>query len=366
MNVLMITRPLGKPWNEGGKNLAYGLANNIKDYKINILTKKNFSDKINSNVTAEKIYSSSNKGKISYVDKIRLFIRLLKKDEAHIYHFIYTPELFTSLFNRFILRLKNKKSVQIIPTPIANKIFINLLIFADKVIVLSESTKSKLINMGFKNIIKINSGIDVNFFKPRDKDVSLLKKLNLEKKFIVLVPIELEPRRGTRVTLKSILELSNLNEFKNLFFIFSYRKKDKNLKERNFITSTLNKKNISNFIFLENFHDIRSLISISDIILYPILNMNEKQEIPMILLESLSMKKPIIITDMPPLNEILKLKCGIKVKKGDFRELSKNLLMIMRNLKLRRIMGKNGRKMVLEYFNIEKLAKEYERLYKNI
>src|SRR3989344_213382 len=333
MNVLMITRPLGKPWNEGGKNLAYGLANNIKDYKINILTKKNFSDKINSNVTAEKIYSSSNKGKISYVDKIRLFIRLLKKDEAHIYHFIYTPELFTSLFNRFILRLKNKKSVQIIPTPIANKIFINLLIFADKVIVLSESTKSKLINMGFKNIIKINSGIDVNFFKPRDKDVSLLKKLNLEKKFIVLVPIELEPRRGTRVTLKSILELSKLNKLNNLFFIFSYRKKDKNLKEKNFIISVLNKENIYKFTFLEDFYDIKKLICISDVILYPTLDMSDKQETPMILLESLSMKKPIIITDISPLNEILKLKGGIKIKKGYFKEISKSILEIKKNSK---------------------------------
>ena len=166
--------------------------------------------------------------------------------------------------------------------------------------------------------------------------------------------------------LKSIIELSSSNEFRDMVFIFSYRKRSSSSREKNLIMSSLRKKNINNFIFLENFYEIRDLINISDVVLYPTLNMDEKQEIPMILLESLSMEKPIIITDMPPLNEILKLKCGIKVKKGDFRELSKNLLMIMRNLKLRRIMGKNGRKMVLEYFNIEKLAKEYERLYKNI
>ena len=364
MNVLMVTRPLGKPWDEGGKNLAYGLARNIKNHKISILTKNNFFEKINKDITIEKIYSSSTGGKIGYLDKVRLFIRLLKKDNSNIYQFMYTPKLITSLFNRFILRLKNKKSIQVIPTSLDNKNFINLLIFGDKIVVLSEHTKKILIKKRFKNVIKINSGIDTNFFKPNNKDIYLLKKFNLKNKFVVLIPSELDPKRGTRIVLKSILNLSNLNEFKKLFFIFSYRKKDKDSMEKKFITSSLNKNNINNFMFLENFYDTKSLISISDIVLYPTLNMNEKQEIPMILLESLSMKKPIIITDISPLNEILKLKCGVKVKKGDFKEISKALLEIMRNKKLKRIMGDHGRKTVLKNFNIVSIAKEYEKLYK--
>jgi len=360
----MITRSLGKPWNEGGKNLAYNLANHISNHRINILTKNNFSDKINKNITVEKIYSSSNKGEINYFDKIRLFIRLLKNDNSNIYHFIYTPELFTSLLNRFILMLKNKKSIQTVPTLIENKRLVNFLIFADKIIVLSDYSKRNFIKMGFNNVIKINSGIDVNFFKPVNKDINLLKKLNLKNKFIVLVPIELEPRRGTRVILKSILELSKLNKLNNLFFIFSYRKKEKNLKEKNFIISVLNKENIYKFTFLEDFYDIKKLICISDVILYPTLDMSDKQETPMILLESLSMKKPIIITDISPLNEILKLKGGIKIKKGDFKEISKSILEIKKNSKLRKLMGENGRKIVLRYFNIVNIAKKYEELYK--
>ena len=37
MRILMITRPIGEPWNEGGKNLAYNIARNIKNHKINLL-----------------------------------------------------------------------------------------------------------------------------------------------------------------------------------------------------------------------------------------------------------------------------------------------------------------------------------------
>ena len=130
-----------------------------------------------------------------------------------------------------------------------------------------------------------------------------------------------------------------------MFFIiiFSYRKDNnkKHLKEKKFIKSALSKHKRNNFIFLEDFHNIKELINISDIIVYPTLDMNEKQEIPMILLESLAMEKPIIITDIPPLNEILKSNCGIKI-------------------------GKNGRKMVVKYFNIIKIAREYEKFYSSI
>jgi len=112
--------------------------------------------------------------------------------------------------------------------------------------------------------------------------------------------------------------------------------------------------------------EVEELINISDIIVYPTLDMNEKQEIPMILLESLAMEKPIIITDIPPLNEILKSNCGIKIGKGDFYKLSQEILNLKNNKKRRLKIGKNGRKMVVKYFNIIKIAREYEKLYSSI
>ena len=364
MKILMVTRPIGEPWNEGGKNLAYNLAKNIKNNKINLLAKNDFNIKLK-NVHLEKTFSSSNKRKISFLDKLRLFIRLISKDDLDCYHFIFTPELYSSLFSRFILTIKNKKSIQTIPTLIRDKKFIKYLIFADKIVVLSDYTKKFLANRGFNNIIKINPGVDTNFFKPGKKDLKLKNKLNLKNKFVVLIPGELEKKRGTRVILKSIINQHNPEE---LFFIFAYRKdnNNKHLKEKKVILSTLNKYKINNFVFLEDFSDIKNLINIADIIAYPVLDMNEKQEIPMILLECLAMKKPIIITDMVPLNEIIKSYCGKKIKKNDSYKLSQEILNLKNNKKLRLKMGENGRKMVIKYFNIIETAKEYEKLYSSI
>ncbi len=362
MKILMVTRPVGEPWNEGGKNLAYNLAKNIKNNKIILLTKYKFNEKLPENIISEKTFSSSNKRKISFFDKLRLFKRILKNDDIDLYHIIFTPELYSSLILKNIL--KNKKSIQTIPTLINHKRFIKKLIFANKVVVLSDYSKNFLSEKGFDNIIKINPGINPDFFKPIKKDKELLSKLNLKDKFVVLNPCELEPKRGTKIFTRSILELSNI---KDIFFIFSYRKDDnkKYLKEKKYIISILNKNNLSNFIFLEDFIDIRKLISISDLVVYPVLNMKEKQEIPMILLESLSMKKPIIITDILPLNEILKSNCGRKIDKYDYKQLSKFILNLKEDSKMIKKMGDNGRNMVLNNFNINKIAREYEKLYKS-
>ena len=121
MKILFVTRPIGEPWNEGGKNLAYELSKNIKNHKIVLLTKSDFSERLNKNILQERIYSSSSKRNVSFLDKIRLFIRLLSRDDVDIYHFIFTPELYSSLLIRFILKIKNKKSIQTIPTPVNNK-----------------------------------------------------------------------------------------------------------------------------------------------------------------------------------------------------------------------------------------------------
>ncbi len=357
----MVTRPIGEPWNEGGKNLAYNLARNIKNNEINLLAKSNFNVKIR-NIHLEKIFSSSNERKINFFDKIRLLIRLVSSDNLEVYHFVFTPELYSSLLAKFILKSKNKKSIQTIPTLIRNKKFIKSLIFANKIVVLSDYTKNFLIDRSFNNIIKINPGIDTNLFKPRKKNLELINKLKIKDRFVVLIPGELEAKRGTRFMIKSIINLQNS---KGLFFIFSYRKSENNdhLGERKFITSALKKYKIENFTFLENFSNIRELINVSDIMVYPTLDMNEKQEIPMILLEALAMQKPIIITDMPPLNEILKSNCGIKVEKNDYNQLSEAILYFKDNKKMRLNMGKIGRKMVLEQFNIIRIAKEYDELY---
>jgi len=361
-DVLLVTRPIGPPWNEGGKNLAYGIAKNIKNHRIHLLVRKDFNEKVDNNLVLHKIYPSNCKRKISYIEKLKLFLFLLKIKDIDIYHFIYTPELYSSKINRLLMKFKSNKSIQTIPTTIKKISNIKKLIFSDKVVAISDFTKNLLLKKGIKNVIKINTGIDTNYFRPFKKDTVLLNKLGLYKKFIVFIPIDLEKERGSRIMLKLIKDINNLED---IVFIFSYRATKKRISEEKYLRSNLIRMGLSKkVLFIKDPKDIRDLINISDIIIYSAVNTYEKHEIPMILIESMSMEKLIIIFDVASMNEIIKGNEGIKVK--DYLAMKNIVIKLFEDKNLCKKIGKLARRRVVNDFNIIKTAKDYSELYRGL
>ena len=358
MDVLMVTRPLSSPWNEGGKNLAYGIARNIKNHKIHLLVRKNFNEKVSSNIILHRVYPSEYRYKISYTEKLRLFYFLLKIKNIDIYHFIYTPEIYSSKINKLLISLKSKKSIQTIPTRLKN--VSDKLFFANKIVVISNFTKNLLLKKGIKNVIKINTGIDTNYFKPFKKDIKLLKKF--DGRFVVLIPIDLEKEKGTRIILKVI---KSIGDSRDILFIFSYRSTKKRFLEKRFLKRELFKLGLlKNVLFIKDPINIKNLINASDLVVYPLVNTYEKHEIPMILIESMSMEKPIVVWDVAPMNEIIKGNEGIKV--NNHLDLKNAILKFIKNRNLAKKIGKLARKRVVRDFNIIETARDYERLYSEL
>jgi len=358
MNVLFVTRPLGSPWNEGGKNLAYGIAKNIKNHRIHLLVRKNFNERVGANIVLHRVYPSKYKYNISYLEKLRLFYFLLKIKNIDIYHFIYTPELYSSRINKLLINIKSKKSIQTIPTRLRN--VSNDLFFSDKIVTISNFTKDLLLKHKIKNVIKIDTGIDTNYFKPFKEDLKLSKKF--EGKFIVLIPIDLEKKKGSRIMLKVIESMKDVN---NILFIFSYRLTRKRILERKYLENNLVKLGLSEkVLFVKDPKDVRNLINISRIVVYPAIDTYEKHEIPMILLESMSMEKPVIVWDIEPINEIIKGNEGMKVR--SYLDMKKAILRFVNNKNLVNKSGKLARKRVVSNFNIIKTVEEYDNLYKSL
>ncbi|MAG47639.1 hypothetical protein CL617_03460 [archaeon] len=350
MNILLITRPLSPPWNEGGKNLAYNLARNINNHKIHILVREDFNESLSENIIPHKVFPSEEKFNLSYLEKLKVFLFLLEIKDIDVFHFIYTPERYSSFINRILIKLKKVKSIQTLPTRIEKILNLKRLIFADKIVTISEFTKNKLLENKIKNVVKINTGIDVDYFKP-------IKKIN-SNKTIILIPMELENKKSRILVLKLIRELKNI---KNVLFHLVYRHKDEINEEKYIKNFLLNLESAKNVSFKKN-KDIRQLISNADFVFYPRVNTEKKHEIPMILLECMAMEKPIIIWDIPPFNEIIDNE-GIKVK--SFIESKEAIIKLIENKKLRESYGKLSRKKVIKDFNIKDTTKEYEKLYKN-
>jgi glycosyltransferase involved in cell wall biosynthesis len=83
-----------------------------------------------------------------------------------------------------------------------------------------------------------------------------------------------------------------------------------------------------------------------------------------VLLEAMACKIPVIATDIVGVaREVKQNNCGIIVKPKDSQALAEAIIKLLKNPKLAKKMGENGRILVEEKWGWEKIAKRVEKIY---
>ena len=101
--------------------------------------------------------------------------------------------------------------------------------------------------------------------------------------------------------------------------------------------------------------------------------MRDKVDIPTTLLEALAAGKPMVISDIPPMNEIVKninwntvKEVGITVPPSDPNAFAKAIIEILLDSRRRHEMGLNGQQLIRNQYDINNVARIYEGLYKEM
>lgn len=378
MNICVLTaRTIEPPWDEGGKNLVKEIVSNISNFNFYLFSSiKKFKLK-KANIRLR--YIPSNKKSyysMPYKKRLLLFIELLKiYRRVNIFHLFYTPKYPSSMFFKFFLKIGNKKSVQTL-TSIYHLYFFNKnknlkkVLFSDKIIVLSDFAKNKLLDNGIKNVKRIYPGVNLKEFKPNIKNLSLKKRLKLVNKPIILYAGDFNILKESR-TIHHFIDIISLSVKKipDLKFIIACRIRSKKDEcEQEYFKKHAKKRSLDkSIIYLNTVKNMSELISVCDLCIYPSKKeITAKLEIPLILLEALAEEKPIVINNIRPLNEIMKDNVGIIVKNGDAELFSNSLIKLIKDIRLRKTMGKLGRKVAKKYFNNENMVKEYQKVYESL
>jgi glycosyltransferase involved in cell wall biosynthesis len=363
-SVLMITIPIFPPWDNASKNRAYNIALNVRKHKIHLLTKKG--DLLpwkTDNIVFEDVYRT----KYVFLQKLFLGLRLLRKDpHIKVYHFFFQPAFISSLFFKYLLKIKRKRSIQTILNVFGEGDDFRKYLFADVILVSSEYMRAKLLNEGFKNVRKIDPGVDCERFSHRALSTDLRERLEIGYAPAVLFSGEYLAIRGIDHLLEAVrLVLRRLESVKFIFACRIFNKEDL-IREQETKKKAKRMGVSDGIIFLQTCDEMPELIGLTDIIIFPTIEMYDKMDIPMTLLEALAMARPIIISDIPPLNEIMKSEVGIELVPGDHVGLADAIIELLTDDEKRKEMGERGRKMVLEHFNIKEIAKEYDELYREV
>ena len=221
-----------------------------------------------------------------------------------------------------------------------------------------------------KKLLVVFRGINVDYFDPTTKleteEKKLLKQWEIEKdKKIILLPGRLTTWKGQEVFIEAI-NLVNIELGYEAFYAVIlgsdqgrdlYKKKLIRLSEQYRLTKQLR--------FIDHCKDMALAYKVSDIIISASI---EPEAFGRVSVEAQSMEKPIIASNIGGSNEtVVDEKTGYLFKAGDAKSLSQKILKTLTiNETQLKLIGVEGRKNIVQKFNVEKMCfstySEYKRL----
>ena len=221
-----------------------------------------------------------------------------------------------------------------------------------------------------KKFLVIFRGINVDYFDPSTKlesdEKKLLKKweINKEKK-IILVPGRLTSWKGQELLIEAINLVKIELGYEAFHVVILGSDQGRNLYKKKLTLLTEQYRLNNQIKFIDHCKDMALAYYISDIVISPSI---EPESFGRVAVEAQSMEKLIIASNIGGSNEtIISDKTGFLFESGNATSLSKKIIQaITMDESLLKLLGKEGRKNVINKFNVEKMCfstySEYKRL----
>jgi glycosyltransferase involved in cell wall biosynthesis len=202
-----------------------------------------------------------------------------------------------------------------------------------------------------KEIHVIPFGIDTELFSPLPKKTG--------QPFTIGMTKSLKPIYGIDYLIKALPQLiAKIPDLRVL--LIGEGEQKQHLKE---LAKELSVENIVHFEGSVPHKSIPRYLSMMDIFVMPSLS----ESFGVSALEAQAMKVPVVATNIGGIPEVVKDGIsGLLVKPKDSKELASAIIKLLGNDALRKYMGENGRKFVIEKYEWERNAEEMEELYESL
>lgn len=224
---------------------------------------------------------------------------------------------------------------------------------ADGLIFLNKDELNRMKNKTKAKCAVIHNGIKSENFFSDQKEINKIKKKFPQKIVLFLARIELQ--KNPLLFVKAAEKLKNENA---VFLIAGKGPMEKKL------TKIIKEKNLSNTKFLGWLEEKEknALLYSSEIYVLPSLF----EPVSVSTLEAMACKKPVIVSNVGGLKEIVNSSLGIKVKPNDTKELAKAIKFLLDNPKKAQEMGLNGFKKIKREFLWKNIAEKYISFFEEL
>lgn len=319
-------------------------------------------------------FTRKNKSLIQILRLVRFFRKVIKENKIKIIHsFRFEPNLINILANLFYKKkliihvtglgiVFSKNSLKYKLLQLVSQVIYHLILLRANVMILqNDDDLRKIWFARFYKKAKViyGSGVDTKYFSNKSFNKDLLReKYGIskgQKVFIIITRLIWE--KGIKELVNAFMskELKNLNL--KLLIVGWADKDNPQHVDQGYIDSFQDLGHIS---FLGKIEDVRSLLFLSDVFIYP---SYYREGIPRGILEALSMGMPIITTNTPGCNLTVQNKInGFLIKPNSSKAIQESVLKILEKKNLKS-MGDESRNIAKEKFSNEIIYPQFENLY---
>ena len=221
-----------------------------------------------------------------------------------------------------------------------------------------------------KRLLVIFRGINVDYFDPTTKlesdEKKLLNEWQIEKdKKIILLPGRLTGWKGQEVFIEAVNLVNIELGYEAFYAVILGSDQGRDLYKKKLIRLTEQHRLINQVKFIDHCKDMALAYKVSDFVVSASI---EPEAFGRVAVEAQSMERPIIASNIGGSNEtVIDEKTGFLFESNNPRSLSKKILKVLSmNDGLLQSIGKEGRKNIIQKFNVEKMCfstySEYKRI----
>jgi glycosyltransferase involved in cell wall biosynthesis len=366
--ILLISKPIVPPFDDSAKNIVVSQVMYGKKHRYRVLTAKN-SPVPWPNATAAPIYGDAGAYSPGLSQNLKVMMYGLRPRGAAVYHYFFAPNPISSLAGRMQRLFARVKSIQTVCSQPKSFDNINKLLFADRVIVLSEQTRQLMIAAGIeeKRLSYIRPGIDFIERKSDEERMAIRERHGIPTDGpMILFPGDYEFSSAARTVAETVP--LTVKSHPKATVVFACRiKRPPSLVIRDEIRAEIEKQGLADkVVFLEKVDNMPAFVGAADVVVMPAESLYAKMDVPLVLLEAASQRVPLIVANVPPLSELTQFYMGFGVPPKNPKALADAIGRVLDNPSEAKQVGNAGADAVRDIFNSQKTAQAVEQVYDEV
>lgn len=315
-NVLLISKPLEPPFNDGSKNLALSVALGLAHHEPLCFYRDGSAFAADAGLQGFAIGEPSGDFAPGLRDKLPILGHLLVERRARLHHYFFAPNRMTARAGRFIRAVRGVPALHTITSAPANHLQgrkLRACLFADAHIVLSRATEARLVEAG----VPESALHRIPAFVP-DPGLSgvhaptVRASLGLPKSgALLLFPGDLEFGEGAHLVIEALDRLRN----EDLIVAIAARPKtaaaaeaERRLKARAVELALEGRVH-----FLGEVARFHALVAAADVVALPSRDLYGKTDQPLALLEAMALGRPVLIASGSAAEELAEEGAALEV-----------------------------------------------------